>query len=83
MGNTYLRYFTSDDLIRFHYGETSKKENSEIREELESDFELREASAEIADVLNTLDTKLEGPRQCVIDNLLRYSRSSSACMETC
>jgi len=66
--------FTEDDLIRFIYGETLEKENILIKEELVTNFRLREKYIEMISLLNDLDRVQRAPSNVVIQNIMDYAR---------
>ncbi|HHP7240927.1 MAG TPA: hypothetical protein ACFCUD_04615 [Cyclobacteriaceae bacterium] len=66
--------FTEDDLIRFIYGETLEKESILIKEELVTNFRLREKYIEMISLLNDLDRLQRAPSNVVIQNIMDYAR---------
>jgi hypothetical protein len=70
-----IKTFTQNDLIRFLYNETSKKETKEIHKALLCDSELRQQYAELTAQKNQLDEGLLQPSPVSIANILHYSKS--------
>ncbi len=70
--------FTEDDLIRFIYGETLEKENILIKEELATNFRLREEYIEMISLLNNLDRLQRTPSNVVIQNIMDYARMQNS-----
>ena len=67
--------FTSNDVLRYFYGEISKLEKSAIEEELSYNQELQNIYCEIELADRVLKSSIISPRKSVIDNILLYSKS--------
>ncbi|MEO1050874.1 MAG: hypothetical protein AAFX87_09610 [Bacteroidota bacterium] len=70
-----IKTFTHDDLIRYLYGDTSKKENKEIEKALICDSELQEIYKELSAVKNQLERSLKEPSAKALTNIIHFSRS--------
>ena len=67
--------FTQDELIRFFYKETSKRETKEIEKALIIESQLAEEYKKLISVLRQLDKVQEIPSHSSIQNIFNYSKS--------
>ena len=67
--------FTSNDVLRYFYGEISKLEKEAIEEELAYNKELQSIYCEIEATVLALKKTIVKPKKSVIDNILLYSKS--------
>lgn len=70
--------FTHDDLIRYYYKETSRKESIEIEKALLCDSELMEEYKQISAMMKKLEKVKKEPSDKVVANILDYSKSYSS-----
>ncbi len=77
MNNT----FTSKDLIRFIYKETSAKESIEIAEAIHEDWRLKEEYNLLLEAKKELPKVSFSPSNDVVSSILKHSATTS--METC
>ncbi len=77
INNTY----TTEDLIRFIYKETSAKESIEIAELLSSDWRFREEYVALKEAYMQLPKVKFSPKKETLKNILGYS--STAKLEHC
>ena len=73
--------YTTEDLIRFIYKETSAKESIQIAENISSNWNLKEEYLMLRDAYRQLPKAKFSPKKETIKNILDYS--SSAKLETC
>lgn len=67
--------FTTNDLIRFVYHETSDSENRAIERALLVDSELLDEYVELRCIAESLDSAMTEPSQSSIDAVLSFSKS--------
>ena len=72
-----MPHFTTEELIRYVYKETSVKETAEIEKALKTDWDLKEKLDAISSSINQLDTILTSPRQQSVMAILNYAKTSS------
>lgn len=73
--------YTSNDLIRFIYKETSAKESIQIAEQISSDWNLKEEYEMLKDAYRQLPKVTFSPKKETLSNILGYS--STAKLEPC
>ena len=73
--------YTSNDLIRFIYKETSAKESIQIAEQISSDWNLKEEYKMLKDAYRQLPKVTFSPKKETLSNILGYS--STAKLEPC
>ena len=66
--------FTSNDVVRYFYGEVSKDEKREIEEAIAFDSSLQDVYAELAHNSRILEVNVK-PKNSTIDTILNYSKS--------
>lgn len=69
-----VKTFTSNDVLRYFYGEISKNEKKQIEEAIAFDNELQNVYVEIEENNRLLNFKVK-PKLSSIDNILNYSKS--------
>ena len=69
--------FTSNDVLRYFYGDISKAEKENIEEELAFNEGLQDMYCEIDAVSRVLNNTTISPDQSVVDNILLYSKTIS------
>ena len=69
-----IKTFTRDDLIRYIYGETTKRETEEIAQAVLCDNDTHAEFNGLTDLKNQLDALREEPSGQVIQTILNYSR---------
>jgi len=67
--------FTSNDVLRYFYGEISKPEKIAIEEELAYNIELQNIYCEIETAERILSNTTDSPNENIIDNILLYSKT--------
>lgn len=67
--------FTSNDVMRYFYGEVSKDEKNEIEEALAFSNTLQDMYCEIEESAKMLRKATLQPAQHTIDAILQYSKS--------
>lgn len=67
--------FTSNDVLRYFYGEVSKKEKAAIEEGLAYNEKLQDTFCDIESVERILKTTTAKPKETTIDNILLYSKT--------
>jgi len=67
------KLFTENDLILYIYGETSEKQNSEIKSALICDSELNEKLNELRSVYVGLDNLIVSPSERAMQSIFNYS----------
>ena len=70
-----IKTFTPNDVIRYFYNETSEEENEAIAKALIIDAELLEVYMQLKQSTEKLDEIQKEPSECVINNILNYSKS--------
>jgi len=73
--------YTTNDLIRFIYKETSAKESIQIAEQISSDWNLKEEYEILKDAYRQLPKVTFSPKKETLSNILGYS--STAKLEPC
>lgn len=73
--------FTLNDLIRLVYKETSAEEEFSVREEISSDWEIREVHEELEYAKNQLPKATFAPSEKSIKNILHYSKLTALQVE--
>jgi len=69
-----VKTFTSNDVVRYFYGEISKDEKNEIEEAIAFDRTLQDIYVELEDNNKLLNIDLK-PKVSTIDSILNYSKS--------
>jgi len=69
--------FTTNQLIRYLYKETSASENVAMLEQLSLDWDLREEYEELIPAYRLLSKVDFSPSDSTISNLLSYSKSTA------
>ena len=69
-----IKTFTRDDLVRYLYNETSKKETEEIAQALICDAELATSYKELSLTKNQLELELKAPSDKVVDKIINYAK---------
>jgi hypothetical protein len=69
------RLFTSNDLIRFIYGETSTKENEKIKALLHKDGKFQKLYFQLLKSKEEIDGLTKFPSEKTIQNILDLSKS--------
>lgn len=69
------RLFTSNDLVRFIYGETSKKENEKIKALLRKDSKFQKLYFQLLKSKEEIDGLIKFPSEKTIQNILDLSKS--------
>jgi len=69
-----IKTFTRDELIRYIYGESTKKETEEIVSAVLCDNEVNSEFDGLIDLKQQLDSIKEEPSRRSINNILNYSR---------
>ncbi len=72
---------TQNDLIRLMYNETSPEESRVLREEMESDWESKEAYQELLITAKKLPKVTFAPSQKCISEILHYSKLTALQVE--
>lgn len=67
--------FTSNDVLRYFYGEISKYDKIALEEELAYDNNLQNIYCEIEAADRLLNQNIISPKKSVIDNILLYSKT--------
>lgn len=73
--------FTLNDLIRLVYKEASPEEEFAIREELDSDWQIREAYEELSAAVQKLPKATFAPSEKCINSILHYSKLTALQVE--
>lgn len=73
--------YTTNDLIRFIYKETSAKESIQIAEQISENWSLKEEYEMLRDAYRQLPKVTFSPKKETLSNILGYS--STAKLETC
>lgn len=68
-----MHNFTTEDLIQYLYGETSKEKSAAIKEALACDWNLNEAYEALKTGIEKLDEVSFSPRSKTIADLMRYA----------
>jgi len=69
-------YNPDAELIRFLYGETTPEAESRIREQIKSDWALREKWQGYLDVLDALNSKVYKPSRSSVNIVLEHAREA-------
>ncbi len=69
--------FTTDQLIRFMYKETSASESFAIKEALKNSKELMKEFRELQAAHQQLPKVTFSPKRSTLQNILRYSKSTT------
>lgn len=69
--------FTPDDIVRFHYGETTGLENRNIRKQLAVDSQLESYSQSLKAAQKAMQPVLFEPSEAAVDRILAYARAKS------
>ena len=69
-----IKTFTSNDVVRYFYGEVSKDEKTEILEALAYDKDLQDVYLELSENSKIFNCTLK-PKKSTINNILNYSKS--------
>ena len=78
-----MQIFTTDDLLRFLYKETSAQKTVAIQTELNSNWPLSEKMNVIATAKKVLSKiPLFSPRKKAVDNILAYAAKRTAPLST-
>lgn len=73
-----MNYYTTSDLLRYIYGETSARENGLIGFQLNHDPQLLAAYRRLQNELEALDQSLEAPSEGCIQSILRHTRERAS-----
>jgi len=68
---------TLNHLVRFIYKETKLTENLAIEEDLDQDWNLREAYFELFDAFKALPKAVFKPSNASINKIMKYSRNTA------
>ena len=68
--------YTTEDLVRYLYQQTSLAENIDIKAALDLDWALNEKFKVLKSSVNILDGALESPRIEVVLSILDYARKT-------
>jgi hypothetical protein len=68
--------FTSNDLVRLLYSETSPAEAADMRQAMKTDINLKEDYIEMREAFAILPKATFNPSKNAIQNILRYSEKS-------
>ncbi|MGL1886581.1 MAG: hypothetical protein OCD76_08715 [Reichenbachiella sp.] len=68
-----IKLFTENDLIRYVYGETTAKENIEIKEAIICDSDLESKYSDLQLDAGMLDQVTFKPSENTLSNILNYS----------
>ena len=71
-----MKNYSSEDMIRFLYREMTIAEAADFQQQLDSNFELKEALEAFQQTLTNLDTLHFSPRPKVLERLLRYAEAT-------
>ena len=71
------KVFTKNDLVRYIYCETSKKENAFIETLLATDDEFYQSYLQLLEAKESVEGYQEYPDKQIIENILAYSKTSS------
>jgi hypothetical protein len=77
-----MNNFTTEDLLRYSYNETSAAQTAEIKAALQIDFELQEKLQVITSAQNRLEKLQLSPSQRSIDAILQYAEKNVAILST-
>ena len=69
-----VKTFTSNDVVRYFYGEISKDEKQEIEEAIAFDSSLQDVYVELEENSRLLNFEVK-PKASSIQNILNYSKS--------
>lgn len=69
-----VKTFTSNDVVRYFYGEISKDEKNEIEEAIAFDSELQDIYVELVENTKLITIEMK-PRASSIESILNYSKS--------
>ena len=69
-----VKTFTSNDVVRYFYGEISKDEKNEIEEAIAFDNGFQEVYVELIENDKLMNCDLK-PKSSTIDSILNYSKS--------
>ncbi len=73
--------FTLNDLIRLVYKETSPEEEFAVRDEINSDWQIREAYEELNGAVKKLPKVTFAPSNKCINGILHYSKLTALQVE--
>lgn len=65
--------YTSENMIRYLYNETSTEETAAIKHALDTNWILREKFESIKRTANGLNSLIQSPRPSVIQSILNYA----------
>jgi hypothetical protein len=68
--------FTQEELVQYLYNETSPERSASIEAALQNDWTLREKLQVLQDAVQSLNTRLESPRNETVMNILNYARET-------
>ncbi len=68
--------FTENDLIRYAYGETTKRENQEIENAMLCDQALQDSYLSLKQLMGQLDECMLSPSDERVNKILNYAKSS-------
>lgn len=69
--------YTTEDLLLYIYGETSKEQGKLISEALKSDWNLREKYDVLKQSMDTLDKMVVSPRAESVAAILKYAATTA------
>lgn len=69
-----IKTFTSNDVVRYFYGEISNDEKRNIAEAIAFDSDLQDVYVELEYNSRLLDVKVK-PKSITIENILNYSKN--------
>ena len=68
-----MKNFTPEDLLEFHYRELAAEQETELQNELNQNWALRQKLNVIREAASRLDKSMEAPRREAVSRVLGYA----------